>query len=179
MRRFGCALSLLGLVACSRTTPVASLAPHLARADSLQLRSGQRLRVERIVAQDADSVVIATDLGTRRIALDEVTAVERRDRWRGFRQGAGAGLLVGGLAGLAATVHRHATCEDPLDGGNDSCEGEVILVGVLGLAGMAVSGLIGGGIGAALGHTDVHRRRIPINVAPTRDGVSALWTIEF
>lgn len=179
MRHLGCVLSLLGLVACTRTTQVESLAPYLARAEGLQLRSGERVRVERIVAQDGDSVVIASERGARRIALDDVTGVERRDRWRGFRQGAGVGLVVGGLAALAAGVHRQATCDDPPDGGNDSCEGEVVLVGVVGAAGTVLLGAIGGAIGAALGHTDVYKQRIPISVAPTRDGVSALWTIEF
>jgi hypothetical protein len=173
---------LLGLVACTQTTQVRSVAPYIARAERLRLSSGERVHVDRIVAQDIDSVVLASDQGSRRIALGDVVGVEHRDRWRGFRQGASAGLVAGWLTGVGVGALGHASCEETSAriGRAAYCElGGVFAVGVAGVAGMLVGGALGGGVGASVGHTDVYLRRSPVSVAPTREGVSALLTIEF
>ncbi len=183
MRQIASSLLLSALAACTRTIPVDSLAPHVGRADRLRLSSGERVRVDRIVAQTADAVVVESGGTSRRILLDDVVEIEDRDRVRGFLEGGAVGVSAGGVVGLGTGIYLAAT----RDGGTDEddldeaiCGLVAIYVGsAVALAGMIVLGAAGGGIGAARGHTDVFQRRLPITVAPTRDGVSALWTIEF
>jgi hypothetical protein len=178
-------LPLVALVSCTRTIAVDSPVTVIGRADALHLRSGERVTVDRIVAQTADSVVIEADGRTRRIPISELEAVMERKHGLGLAVGAIVGGGIGFAVGVGAGIYEVAAeCEDTGDeddlGRALVCPAAYFAVpAAFGLLGGLIGAIPGGAIGGVVGQRWLYQRKPPLQIAPTSDGVRALLTIEF
>ena len=175
-------LPLAALVSCTRTVAVDSPARVIALADRIDLRSGERVEVDRVVQRTTDSVVVETDGRSRRIAIDDVEAVVERKRWQGMAQGAVVGGGIGAAAGAGIALYEVAReCDSDEEGWDGFFCGYLYFAApaVAGILGALVGILPGAAIGAAIGHKQIYRRKPPLTISPAPGGVRASWTIEF
>lgn len=187
VRRILRVLPLTALVSCTRTVAVDSPAPFIARADRIHLRSGERVKVERIVAQTTTSVVVEADGQQRRIAIADIDAVIDRQRGVGLLQGALVTGGIGAAVGVGMGIHQ-ANEECDIDEGEDNDNLGLALVcpiiyvalpTIYGLLGTFIGAIPGALIGLEAGHKQIYQRKPSLTIAPTSGGLRALWTIEF